>query len=105
MTTIWAGPDRVFFGVGPPAVPSRIRRDAEGAKGAKGAKGASPSSVRKCRRFTPGIVSGRLARLFGAPPAFWETARPIIGSLAARRRLGRRGLGRQGPGLAMEERA
>jgi len=38
---IWAGPERVFFGVGPPAVPKRMSRDA----GVCAARGASSRAV------------------------------------------------------------
>src|SRR5262245_46648893 len=78
MTMIWDGAARVFFGLGPPAVPSRMRR--EGANEGKDPKdtmelnGTAASCSRSSRRLTAGIVS---------PLSLLS-----LGSLRRRRRLG-----------------
>src|SRR4051794_14354991 len=99
MTTICAGPERVFFGVGPPAVPSRINREEiERGNPDVPASGAAPRSARKSRRFTPALYlvacfseDEGLARFFRATSfAFGSSGRGL-------------GFGGWRPGLTMEE--
>src|SRR5262249_41785215 len=66
MTMICAGPERVACGDGPPAVPSRMSREAGGAARTSGASAAELRVVRNARRSTQPILRCSTSAAFAA---------------------------------------
>src|SRR6478672_1724251 len=80
MTMIWAGPERVFLGVGPPAVPSRISREVSRGDMAELAWVSATKAAdrdRKSRRVTPDIVLARQRSFFRGVGLPLPVLRPV----------------------------